>query len=66
MLPIEKRSLQTNEPAEEDVDEEHDGKEDPKGDSKVGKPGGVGPQTPGNPANGGGNRCVGARRCHKD
>ena len=48
MLLIEKRSLQTNEPAEEDVDEEHDGKEDPKGDRKVGKPGGVGPQAPGN------------------
>ena len=66
MLLIEKRSLQTNEPAEEDVDEEHDGKEDPKGDRKVGKPGGVGPQAPGNPAYRGCNRCVRAWRCHKD
>ena len=36
-------------PAQEDIDEEHDGKEDSKGDGEVGEPGGVGTEAPGGP-----------------
>ena len=37
-------------PAQEDVDEEHDGKEDSKGDGEVGDPSRVGTEAPGRPA----------------
>ena len=39
--------LRIDSPAEEDIDEEHDGEEDSKGDGEVGEPGGVGAEAPG-------------------
>ena len=52
-------------PAQEDIDEEHDGKEDSKGDGEVGEPGGVGTEAPGRAADRGGHGRVRTRRSHK-
>ena len=53
-------------PAQEDVDEEHDGEEDSKGDGEVGDPGGVGAKAPGTSADRGGDGCVGTRRSNEN
>ena len=52
-------------PAEEDVDEKHDGEENSKGDGDVGEPGGVGPSPTSRPAHGGSDGGGGVRRGHK-
>ena len=53
-------------PAQEDVDEKHDGEEDSKGDGEVGDPGGVGAKASGTSADRGGDGCVGTRRSNKN
>ena len=52
-------------PAQEDIDEEHDGKEDSKGDGEVGEPGGVGTEAPSRAAHRGSHSRVRTRRSHK-